>query len=446
MSEEKRDASAVVAARRRERRSFPRVRRDGVSPVAGSIPRGVGDGVAAAVGHPPGRGEPSSSASSSPSLAMERTNGGGGGVVVVGAVVFVAGANKRQAGAKRRAAGPTRGVRGLDRAGRRVARRRRAATRGGSRPSIPPHPAEPQTPGRPGDVQEETRRAADGLRRRGIQRQHHERVAAQGKHRRRRPRGRPLRRGMHLTLQLPIEVVVPAQVEPEQSNGQGRVVARHRGERQAGGGPGGVGTRPGGDTNRRGHQPTPPEPRTSLWRVLDAEEFPGEEGVRSTHVRLPVTRRVPRVERERREGRCRRVAGGAGSGGRHRVGGVGAVPAGATNVRGVALLPQLHETVGVRSRERPPPTGPGRGRRRRRRDGRQRTDGRGGGHRGILGTRHLLWRRFRRRVSRVRRLQTPRVLLAQGAGRRRPRRGEAREEGQLVRRRRLHRRRRRRRA
>lgn len=76
-SEEKRDASAVVAARQRERRSFPGVRRDGVSPVAGSIPRGVGDGVAAAVGHPPGRGEPSSSASSSPSLAMERTNGGG---------------------------------------------------------------------------------------------------------------------------------------------------------------------------------------------------------------------------------------------------------------------------------------------------------------------------------------------------------------------------------
>ena len=156
--------------------------------------------------------------------------------------------------------------------------------------------------------------------------------------------------GLHPTLQLPIEVAVPAQVEPEQSNGQGRVVARHRGERQAGGGRRGVGKRPGGDTNRRGHQPTPPEPRESLRRVLDAQEFPGEEGVRSTHVRLPLTRDVPRVERERREGRSRRVAGGAGVGGRHRGGGDGAVQAGATNVRGVALLPQLHETVGVRAR------------------------------------------------------------------------------------------------
>ena len=46
--------------------------------------------------------------------------------------------------------------------------------------------------------------------------------------------------------------------------------------------------------------------------------------------------------------------------------------------------------------ERPAPrTGPGRRRRRRRRDGRQRTDGRGGGHYGIVGTRHLLRRRFR---------------------------------------------------
>ena len=38
--------------------------------------------------------------------------------------------------------------------------------------------------------------------------------------------------GLHLTLQLPIEAAVPGSREPEQSNGQGRVVARHRGERQ----------------------------------------------------------------------------------------------------------------------------------------------------------------------------------------------------------------------
>ena len=347
---------------------------------------------------------------------MERTRGGGVvvvvGAVIVGAVVVVAGANARQAGAKRRAPGPTRGVRGLDRAGRRVARRRRAATRGRSRPPVAPHRTRPPTPGRPGDVQEETRRAADGLRRRGIQRQHHERVAAQGQHRRRRPRGRPLRRRLHLTVQLQVQIAVPAQVESEQSNRQRRVVARHRGERQAGGGPGNLGRGPGGDTNRREHQPTPSEPRESLWSVLHAQEFPGEEGVRPPNVRLPLTRTVPRVERSRREGRVGDVAGSARFSERHRVGGVVSLPSRATHVRGVALFPQLHEEVGVRASAGTATTGPERRRgrrrrrrRRRRRDGRWRTDGRGG--------RPL--RPLRRSVPRVRGLQTPRVLLAQGA-------------------------------